>query len=99
MYKLLKSNAWLLFLGSCMSLVSKVEVGQIYKHYNGKPYEILAVGRLTESETLQECVVYKGLYDDPEFGPNPIWIRPLAMFMEEVMINGQSVPRFMQISL
>ena len=81
-----------------MSLVAKVKVGQIYQHYNGKQYEILAIGRLTESDTLEECVVYKGLYDDLKFGQNPVWIRPLSMFVEEVTINGKLMPRFMLIS-
>ena len=78
--------------------VMEVKVGQRYQHYSGKMYEIIAIGRLTESETLQECVVYKGLYDDPNFGKNPIWIRPLSMFVEEVVINGTSQPRFICLS-
>ncbi len=99
MYKFLKSNTWLLFLGSYMPLLAEVEVGQIYQHYNGKQYEILAIGRLTESDILEECVVYKALYDDPQFGKGQVWIRPLEMFVEEVVINGQSMPRFKQIYL
>jgi len=94
MYKFLKLNSIFLFLGGCMALLAEVKVGQIYQHYSGKHYEILAVGRLTESESLEQCVVYKSLYDDPKFGKNPIWIRPLIMFVEEVTINGTVMPRF-----
>jgi hypothetical protein len=81
-----------------MSLVAEVKVGQIYQHYNGKKYEIVAIGMLTESPELEQCVVYKGLYDDQKFGPNPVWIRPLTMFVEQVTINGKLMPRFTLIS-
>jgi len=71
----------------------KIEVGQKYKHYKTKNvYEIFAVGR--SSETLEEMVVYRGLYDSLEFGNNPIWIRPKKMFCEKVKINGKEVNRF-----
>lgn len=76
----------------------EVKVGQIYRHYKGKEYEIIAVGRLTESATLEECVVYKALYDCPPFGTNSIWIRPLRMFLEHVSVDGKSVPRFTPLS-
>ena len=39
-------------------------------------------------------MVYQGEYDDPEFGLNPIWIRPHDMFEEHVLVEGQWVPRF-----
>lgn len=74
-----------------------VNVGAIYEHYSGKRYKVLAVGRLTESETLEECVVYQGLYNDSQFGNNPIWIRPLSMFLQEVEIQGKLMPRFRNI--
>ena len=80
-----------------MTGVSYGYVGAIYEHYSGKRYKVLAVGRLTESETLEECVVYQGLYDDPQFGNNPIWIRPLSMFLQEIEIRGKLMPRFRNI--
>ncbi len=64
----------------------------IYKHYKNKLYRILGVGRHTE--TLEEMVVYQALYDDPEFGPHAIWIRPKALFEETVEWEGKTVPRF-----
>lgn len=64
-----------------------------YRHYrNRKLYEILAVGRHTEN--MEPVVVYKGLYTCDTFGPNPIWIRPVSMFMETVDHEGTQVPRF-----
>jgi cyclomaltodextrinase len=61
-----------------------------YEHYKGKPYE--ALGIATHSETLEELVVYKKLYDD-----GALWVRPLKMFLEEVTFNGKKVPRFKYI--
>ncbi len=63
----------------------------IYQHYSGKQYEVLGVGR--HSETLEELVIYRALY-----APYDYWIRPLKMFIEEVQINGESVHRFTLMS-
>ncbi|MDD5650533.1 MAG: DUF1653 domain-containing protein [Candidatus Nanoarchaeia archaeon] len=63
-----------------------------YQHYKGNFYEVLFVG--THTETLEEYVIYKALYDHPKFGKNHIWIRPLEMFLEKVVIDGKEVPRF-----
>lgn len=58
-----------------------------YRHYNNKDYEV--IGTALHSETLEEMVLYKALYDDGQ-----LWVRPLSMFLEEVEINGQMMPRF-----
>lgn len=63
-----------------------------YRHYKGKEYEVIAVGR--HSETLEELVVYKALYHSDEFGDNAVWIRPKKIFEEQVMLNGKKLPRF-----
>ncbi len=59
----------------------------IYRHYKGKEYEVVGIAR--HSETLEELVVYKKLYDD--FG---LWVRPLSMFLEDVEVAGKKIPRF-----
>lgn len=64
----------------------------LYKHYKGKLYEVLGVAR--HSETLEELVVYKATYQ-PE-GEN-LWVRPLAMFKETIIINGVEKKRFEKI--
>ncbi|PIY64620.1 DUF1653 domain-containing protein, partial [Candidatus Shapirobacteria bacterium CG_4_10_14_0_8_um_filter_39_15] len=46
------------------------------------------------SETQEELVVYRALYDSPEFGPNALWTRPKKMFQETIVFEGNSVPRF-----
>ena len=60
-----------------------------YKHYKGKEYEVVGIAR--HSETLEELVVYKALYQNE--GEN-LWVRPLKMFLEEVEIEGKKIPRF-----
>ena len=58
-----------------------------YKHYKGKEYEVL--GTAKHSETMEDLVVYKALYDN-----NELWVRPIEMFLEEVEIDGKKTPRF-----
>lgn len=64
----------------------------IYTHYKGKQYEV--IGTAQHSETLEELVVYKALYLSEEFGFGALWVRPLAMFTETVIVNGNEVSRF-----
>lgn len=65
----------------------------IYKHYKGPYYEVIGIAK--HSETLEELVVYKALAK-PE-GEN-LWIRPLKMFIENIIVAGKSEPRFRYIS-
>lgn len=74
-----------------------IQPGQIYRHYKGKEYKIIALAKL--EATLEDVIVYEGLYDDPEFGSHPVWIRPMNSFQEHVMITGENnttknIPRF-----
>lgn len=68
----------------------EVVIGGEYEHFKGKRYRVIAIGK--HSETLEEMVVYQGQYDD-----NPIWVRPLAMFTDEVTRDGKTFPRFKYI--
>lgn len=69
-----------------------LEIGAIYKHYKGHNYEVIGVAR--NSETLEEMVIYKALYDSPEFGENALWVRPKEMFLENVIVEGEEIERF-----
>jgi hypothetical protein len=61
---------------------------QYYKHFKGNYYRL--IGEARHSETLEELVVYQALYGD-----QMIWVRPKAMFYENVTLSsGQVVPRF-----
>lgn len=65
----------------------QVVLNGIYRHYKGNYYRVLHVAK--HSETLEEMVVYQAQY-----GEKGIWVRPLAMFLESVCIDGKNVERF-----
>jgi hypothetical protein len=67
-----------------------------YRHYKGNLYEVVGIAR--HSETMEELVVYKARYDHAEVGPNSLWVRPRAMFVEDVELDGRRVPRFGRVS-
>lgn len=76
--------------------MKKLEIGAIYKHYKSDhTYQVIGIAR--HSETLEELVVYKALYDSPEFGKDCLWVRPKAMFLENVIVDGVEVERFEKI--
>jgi len=58
-----------------------------YRHYKGGEYEVVAVGR--HHETLEPLVIYR-----PQYGEGGWWVRPHAMFFEDVVIDGVRQPRF-----
>ncbi len=64
----------------------------IYRHYKWKNYEVIWVAR--HSETFEELVVYKALYNSAEFGNQALRIRPLTMFQKEVELNWVKTKRF-----
>ena len=70
---------------------SRIKPGK-YQHYKGHFYEVIGLGH--HSETLEELVIYRALYDSPEFGKNALWVRPAQMFLEKVKVDGKLVPRF-----
>ena len=59
----------------------------IYRHYKGNLYQVLHTAQ--HSETEEALVVYRCLY-----GEYDVWVRPLAMFSETIMRDGQQIPRF-----
>ena len=58
-----------------------------YRHYKGGEYEVVGIAR--HSETLEPLVLYRPLY-----GASTLWVRPYAMFFEDVEIDGVVTPRF-----
>jgi hypothetical protein len=59
----------------------------IYRHYKGNNYEVIGIAKHSEDES--ELVVYRPLY-----GEGKLWVRPLHMFGEEVLVDGQAQARF-----
>lgn len=71
--------------------MTKIRKG-LYRHFKGNLYEV--VGIVRHSETVEEMVLYKALYESKEFGKNALWVRPLPMFEEMVIHKGEKIPRF-----
>lgn len=59
----------------------------VYRHYKGNEYAVLYIAK--HSETTEAMVVYRQLYGDAQ-----VWVRPLSIFIETVMVDGNEVPRF-----
>ena len=66
--------------------MSTIKPGR-YRHFKGNEYEVIGTAR--HSETLEEMVVYRALYDD-----GGLWVRPAAMWSEMVERDGYCGPRF-----
>jgi hypothetical protein len=62
-----------------------------YRHYKGRDYEVVGCAR--HSETLEPLVVYRPLYN-----ASGLWVRPHAMFFEEVVVDGVRRPRFARVA-
>ncbi|MBT4824898.1 DUF1653 domain-containing protein [Candidatus Woesearchaeota archaeon] len=71
--------------------MSNIKKGK-YKHYKGKFYDVLEIGR--DADTLEEFIVYKALYEDPEFGKNALWVRKKESFLKQKIKEGKKVIRY-----
>lgn len=69
--------------------MADIKLGR-YRHFKGKEYEVVAIAK--HSETLEDMVVYRKCYDDLGY-----WVRPLTMFGETVVKDGQEMLRFQYI--
>jgi hypothetical protein len=58
-----------------------------YRHFKGNEYEVL--GMAHHSETQEPMVVYRALY-----GEGGVWVRPAAMWNEEIEREGKKYKRF-----
>jgi hypothetical protein len=63
-----------------------------YRHYKGNLYEVLDTVR--HSESLESMTLYRALY-----GERGLWVRPAAMFAEEVVIDGVRMARFAKVAV
>ena len=60
----------------------KIKIKGIYKHFKGDYYIVEDIGY--DSETLEELVIYRALYDD-----NRLWVRKKDDFNAIVNKNNQ----------
>ncbi|MEL0660062.1 DUF1653 domain-containing protein [Psychromonas arctica] len=70
---------------------TQLQIGK-YQHYKGSFYQVEDIA--IHSETEEKMVVYRPLY-----GEGLLWVRPLAMFLEQVEVEGKSQPRFAYVGL
>ncbi|MBI4239475.1 DUF1653 domain-containing protein [Candidatus Uhrbacteria bacterium] len=75
--------------------MQEVEIGK-YRHYKGGFVEVLGIAH--HSESIEEFVVYKTLYENRTFGMGSIWIRPKSMFLENIIVAEKVTPRFEYVS-
>lgn len=57
---------------------SRLKIGEIYRHFKGKDYKVLALA-LDSEDYERELVIYQAMYGD-----NLIWARELDMFLSKV---------------
>ena len=61
-----------------------------YRHFKGNEYEVIGIAK--HSETLEEMVVYRALYDE-----GGLWVRPANMWNEVIERDGKKLQRFTYI--
>ena len=71
----------------------KIKPGK-YQHYKGNFYKV--IGIVKHSESLEDLVLYECLYENDLA---KTWVRPLQIFLEEVDVNGEKVPRFKYVGV
>ena len=64
-------------IGGERGIMRELQIHRVYKHFKGDCYLVEDVAR--HSETDEEMVVYRKLYDD-----GSLWVRPKDMFLAEV---------------
>lgn len=69
--------------------MQEIKTGELYKHYKGNVYKIIALAK--HSESGEDMVVYQNI----EKGD--IWTRPKYMWNEIININNQKVTRFTRL--
>ena len=71
--------------------MTKLKLGK-YRLYKNLLVKVIGVGK--HSESLEDLVIYEKLEDFGGFKKGSLWVRPLKMFKEKVLVNGKKVPRF-----
>ena len=66
--------------------MEEIKIGR-YRHFKGNEYEVLCIAK--HSETQEDMVVYRALYDE-----RGVWVRPASMWNETVERDGKTYKRF-----
>ena len=92
-----------------MKIPTKTPSNGFYYHYKHDPngpinnyaYEVVGVGCHTEDDCRPEdvnMVVYRPLYESSVYRAGKLFdLRPLEMWMGEVILNDEKIPRFNKI--
>ncbi|MEK7134632.1 MAG: DUF1653 domain-containing protein [Patescibacteria group bacterium] len=93
-----------------MKIPTKIPSNGFYYHYKHDPdgpignyaYEVVGVGCHTEDDCRPEdanMVVYRPLYESSVYKAGKLFdLRPLEMWMGEVVLNDKKIPRFNKIN-
>ena len=66
--------------------MNEIKLGK-YRHFKGNEYEVIGIAH--HSETMEDMVVYRALYEE-----GGMWVRPAAMWNETVERDGKIFKRF-----
>jgi hypothetical protein len=93
-----------------LTIPERVPERGFYYHYKHDPtgavnnyaYEVIGVGHHTEDDCRPEdanMVVYRPLYEASAYKAGKLFdLRPLAMFLSDVMKDGKTLTRFQKIT-
>lgn len=70
-------------------MMNIVKAGEVYRHFKGNVYRVIAVAR--DCEDLSEVVVYQNV------DKGDVWVRPLDNFTELIERDGVSFYRFEKV--
>ncbi len=62
-----------------------------YKHFKGELCTVIGIAK--NSETKEDMVIY----ETPGNDVSQVWVRPVSMFLEKVIVNGMKIQRFKYI--
>lgn len=65
----------------------------LYRHFKGKDYKVFSIARDCDNPE-KFLVIYKALYESPDFGKDVVWARPLEDFTGTKTIDNKVVKRF-----
>ena len=67
--------------------MDQIKIGKVYRHFKGNYYIVLDIA--LNSETMEEMVIYRALYDEYK-----LYVRPIDMFLSEV--DHEKYPHVLQ---